>query len=260
MNVELKLLIVLRHLLLIGLWLFAYYLLFYYIHPSLTKGLSSWQDLRLPNGYIPGDPIGNSIVAIHIYTGFIVSVIGPLQFSSYIRLSDPALHKNLGRLFLVSAILASLAGLYMVWVREHNGTITQAISISFGGLLTLIFSYFAWRYAKARYIKRHQVFALLVFCTANSAWFLRIGYQFWNYLRLGKIGHDSSVFAGKYFTLWTFGSYLLPVMAVLAYMYFKTINSKSTQMFNNAFLFLTICFLGLGIINAFWGMWLPRIR
>jgi len=53
-------------------------------------------------------------IRLHIFASAVALLIGPLQFSSRLRASRPALHRVLGRVYLgVGVLLGGLAGLYM---------------------------------------------------------------------------------------------------------------------------------------------------
>ena len=244
----------------VGLWLFAYYLLEYYIIPAFKHGIAIWEQTRLPRGYIDGDAIGNIAVAIHLFAGFYISLFGPLQLIPHIRNKFPLFHRINGRIFIITAILTSMAGYYMVWVRgDEVGNLTQQVSISISGTLIIFFAIMSWKSAIQRKFTIHRMWALRLFMVANAAWFLRVGYQFWNLLVLGKVGYDSSVFFAPFFTIWTFGSYLLPL--VMLEFYFVANRSKATLMrcIAAGFLLIFTIIVGLGSYNAFFGMWLPQI-
>ncbi len=243
-----------------SLWLFSYYLFEYYLLKALKHGLSIWAETRLPNGYIQEDVIGNIAVAIHLFVGFYISLFGPLQLIPYIRKNFPGFHRINGRAFLITAMLTSVAGLYMVWIRGDDvGNTMQQISISFSGILIFLFGFLAWNAAVHRKFKSHSLWAMRLFIVANAAWFLRVGYQFWNFIAMGGIGHDSQVFFSQFFTLWTFGSYLIPLVILEFYFFAASSHSKPTKIYASITIIIFTAVLALGSYNAFFGMWLPRL-
>jgi len=246
---------------LVGLWAFVYYLLAYYVFPALQGGLEAWATKRLPNGYIPGDAMGNLAVAVHLFMAVIVTGFGPLQLIPKIRARFPSFHRWNGRVYIVTAIATSLAGFYMVWVRGDDiGNTVQHLGNSLAGVLTISFAILAWRYALARDFKIHRRWALRVFMVVNAAWFLRIGYQLSNFLNSGTIGFDPKVFSSPLFSPWTFGSYFLPL--ALLELYFRTQDRAGmTGKFAMAGTLIVVTVLmGIGIVNATLGMWLPRLQ
>jgi uncharacterized membrane protein len=50
---------------------------------------------------------------IHIIFGLLALVLGPFQFSTKLRTKNPSLHKNIGKTYVFSILLASIVGLYL---------------------------------------------------------------------------------------------------------------------------------------------------
>jgi len=241
-----------------GLWVFVFYVAAYYIAPGLLGGLPAWSELRLPddaNVYTAGDGGRNIAMAAHLFVAVIVMGGGILQLIPQIRTRFAAFHRWNGRIYIVTAISTSLAGLYMVWIKETNSeNVVGHISISLDGVLIIIFAVLTMRYAIAGHINVHRRWALRLFMVVNAVWFLRIGVMLWFLIFAGP-----TPYFGIFFKVWGFGQYLLP-LAVLE-LYFRAKRSAGTRgkfAMAGGLVFLTIV-MGIGIVMATMGMWLPRI-
>jgi uncharacterized membrane protein len=54
----------------------------------------------------------------HVITGVVALGLGPLQFSNTVRRWNPDVHRWLGRIYVVAALVSSLLALYIVMVYE----------------------------------------------------------------------------------------------------------------------------------------------
>ncbi|MBN4046624.1 DUF2306 domain-containing protein [bacterium AH-315-P15] len=245
---------------LIGMWIFVYYLLAYYVSPVLQGGLEVLSNTRLPMGYIPGDTLGNFAIAMHLFVAVTIIGLGPLQLVPQIRSRFPIFHHWNGRLYMLTVFAASLAGLYMVWIRGGSiGNLVQNISISLDAVLIMVFAIMALRYAIARDIPTHRRWALRLFMVVSAVWFLRIGYQLWNFLNNGSIAYDPGVFSSTFFTFWSFGQYLLPLAILELYLRTQDRAGARGKFAMAAGLLVVTALMGVGIYAATFGMWLPRL-
>ena len=65
----------------IGQWIFVYYVAAFYGPLLVSKGLPGLDESHLPDGYVPGDTIGNLAIALHILIAIIIIGGGPLQLA-----------------------------------------------------------------------------------------------------------------------------------------------------------------------------------
>lgn len=73
-------------------------------------------------------------IYVHVFASAIALSIGPLQFSSRVRLVRPHLHRWLGRLYLgIGVLVGGLAGLLMAF-HAYGGTIGR---LGFGALASM---------------------------------------------------------------------------------------------------------------------------
>lgn len=244
----------------IGMWAFVFYITAYYLLPALRGGLEAWDDSFLPNGYVEGDPLGNFVVAIHLFLAVVVIGGGTLQLAPQIRNRFPAFHRGLGRTYLGCAVLVSLSGLYMVWVRKDIvGDLAMHFAVSLNAVLVLAFAALVLRYARARRIDVHRRWALRLFLAANGPWFLRIGYQFYNCLRNGSIRFDTTVFSTDIFVYLNFAQYLVPLAILELYFLAQTHAGTNGKLAMAAVLLVATSLTATGVFAATFGMWFPQV-
>lgn len=241
-----------------GHWIFMIYVLGFYGPLIFQGGLEALADTHLPNGFKPGETLGNAAVAAHLLLAVVIIGGGPLQLIPQVRARFPQFHRALGRTYLVAAVASAVAGLYMIWTRGTIGGMLNHISISLDGVLIIVFAALAVRYAIARDIKTHRRWALRLFMVASAVWFFRVGLMGWVFMT-GGAGIDFETFSGPFLYFWGFAQYLLP-LAVLE-LYFRARDSANVK--GRVALAAGLCVLtvamGIGVFAATMGMWLPRI-
>jgi hypothetical protein len=156
-------------------------------------------------GYVPGDTMGNAQLLHHVYFGAVVTLLGGLQFLASIRRRWPAVHRWIGRSFMATALIATLSGFYLTWVRGSQLNAPSTWSISMNGALILGFVVLAWRTACQRDFAAHRRHATRAFLLVNGVLFLRIGLMFAGLVLapLGiKVDYSGWVFIGVSFLSW----------------------------------------------------------
>jgi uncharacterized membrane protein len=242
----------------IGLWIFVIYIVGYYAVPILQGGGEVWTNTRLPGGenvYVPGDIIGNMAVVMHLAIAVIIMGFGPLQLIPQIRQRFPSFHRWNGRVYMATALATCLAGFYMIWVRKADGgNLAGDISITFDGILIILFAVIALRYALAGDIATHRRWALRLFMVVNAVWFLRIGYRLWIFLFNGPTQYFDT-----FFSIWRYGQYLIP-LAILQ-LYFLTQDRAGTRgkIVMATGLFIVTIFMGIAIYASTVEGWFPNI-
>lgn len=173
-------------------------------------------------GYAPGDLLGNVQFLCHALLGGLVTLAGLWQLVPALRRRWPAVHRWNGRLFLGIALVVTLTGFYLVWLRGSRLGIGSDLSISLNGVLIVGFAVLAWRSARRRDFATHRRHALRAWLLVNGVWFLRIGIMLAGLLLtpLGiRIDYQGPVFIGL-----SVASWLLP-LAVLE-LYFRAERSR----------------------------------
>jgi hypothetical protein len=242
-----------------GQWIFAYYVTLYYGSRTLYNGLEGLGDSHLPNGYIPGDWIGNLAIAAHLFLAVIILVGGPLQFIPQIRTQVPVIHRWNGRFYMFAIIVTCLAGLYMVWVRGSVGDLVQYINITINAFLIILFAAIALRHAIARNIASHKQWVLRLFLVVNGVWFFRVELWLWLFFNKGPVGFDPQTFQGPALSIMTFAQFFLPLAILEIYLRTKKHAGTIGRFAMAAGLFALTVAMATGIFSATVGMWLPRL-
>jgi uncharacterized membrane protein len=108
----------------------------------------------------------------HAFFGMVALGVGPFQFRRGILLGRPRLHRTLGTIYLVSALLTGMAGLYMS-IYSLGGPITHfGFGILALGLLTT--STMAWARIRQGNIPRHREWVIRSFALLFAAVTLRL--------------------------------------------------------------------------------------
>ncbi|MGH7724098.1 MAG: DUF2306 domain-containing protein [Candidatus Eiseniibacteriota bacterium] len=211
---------------LLGQWVFLYRVVRQYSLPTVSGQFEGWmRNNELFRGYVPGDIIGNLNFASHTLLAAVVTFGGLIQLIPQIRARAIAVHRWNGRAFLVSAAIASVTGLYMVWVRHATFGPVNSVGVSLNAVLNLVFGARAWRAARAGDIHNHRRWALRTFMVVSGVFFKRI-----------------ATGPGWFFE---FASYLIP-LAVLE-LYLRAKDSRST----NVRFAMAIVLLGVVVYASF---------
>lgn len=200
----------------LGQWAFVFFILAFHLPPTVRGDFLALNDKPHITGWVPGDALGNAQFLTHVFVAAVVTFAGLLQLVPALRRRWPALHRWNGRLFMVTALVATLTGFYLTFVRGSQLGLGSTISISLNGLLTLIFVGLAWRSALNRDYASHRAHALRAWLLVNGVWFLRIGIMLAGLLLapLGvRMGYDGALFVGVSFLSW-----MLPLAIVELYL------------------------------------------
>jgi hypothetical protein len=245
----------------IGQWIFVYYILAYYGVLTWQGGVAAFAETHLPGGYIAGDTVGNFAVVSHVFLAVIVTGFGSLQLVPQIRARFPAFHRWNGRVFMTTAVVISIAGLYMTWIRAGGsslGNFSTQMGVSISGVLVLIFAALALRYAIARDIKTHRRWALRLFMVVSTVWFSRL--MLWGWVLLtGGVGIDFKTFTGPTLVIVNFAQWIVPLAVLELYLRTQENAGARGKLAMAAGLFVLTLLMGAGIVGATKIIWLPKI-
>lgn len=244
----------------IGQWLFGVYIILVYQVSTFTGNFEKWNTV-LPKGYVPNDFKGNLIVGIHVVLAAIIVIGGPLQIIPKIREQFPTFHRWLGRVYVITAIIVSLAGLIMVWTRGTVGDLTQHVNISIQSVYIVIFAVFTIKSAREKYFTKHKMWALRLFMVCSGVWFFRVGLMAWLIINQAPVGFNPKTFSGPFLSVLSTVVYSIPISLILLEMYFyakKAQNQRLSYLTSIIILLFTII-TAIGVFGATMGLWLPRI-
>lgn len=241
-----------------GQLFFAAYVVLFYGRAVADGDLSRWNKV-LGTGYVPGDTIGNLVLASHLVLAVAVMLSGALQLMPSIRRHAPRLHRWNGRFFIVSAIAAGIGGFVMNWTRSTVGDLTQHISISVNAALIVAFAVLAWRNAIARRFDVHRRWALRLFLVVSGVWFFRITLSLWIAVNQGPVGFDPNTFTGPFLTFLSFTQYSLPLVVLELYFLAQASRDARARLAMAGGLFVIALATMAGTAAAASILWLPRL-
>jgi hypothetical protein len=237
---------------------FAYYIVAFYGRLAAQGNLAGW-NRGFPHGHIPGDTVGNAVVAAHLSLAVIVTLGELLQLVPAVRQRAPAFHRWNGRVYAATTASIAVAGSYMTWVRHSVGDISQHVGVTADALLILLFAALAVRKAAARDFRAHRRWALRLFIVASGVWFYRVELMLWELVNGGPAGFDPDTFTGPALTVMSFANYLLPLAVLQLYLRAQARPGAVRRIAVAGALFAATVAMGVGIFEAFTRMWLPHL-
>jgi len=244
----------------IGQLLFAFSTASFYGLTAMRGNWRAWNK-NMTHGYAPGYHFGNTVVAIHLASAVIIILSGALQLVPLIRKRAPVFHRWNGRIYMVSALTVSLAGLYMMWFRGTVGGFFQHIGQSLDAVLILLCAAMALRYAMGRNFATHRRWALRLYLVVSASLFIRAASILLPLAPAGgPFGFDPSTFSGPFLTELSFAQYLVPLAILELYLRTQAKPGAARRFAMAAALFVVTIALGAGIATAAAGVFLPHIK
>lgn len=185
--------------------LFGLYILAFYAGALLDGELEGWNEV-LPRLYEPTTPAATAGIALHFAAGGVILVLGCVQLLGGVRTRFPALHRWLGRVYVVASLLAGVGGLTFIALKGTVGGTVMDIGFGLYGVLMLISALQTYRHARARRLEAHRAWSLRLFALAIGSWLYRMDYGFWLLLTDGW-GHTAD-FRGPFDVVMAFFFYL----------------------------------------------------
>ena len=240
----------------LGQGLFIAFILLFYYTSVFSGDFAAWNAKPMITGYVEGDGTGNQQFALHVLAAAIMTSCGLLQLVPQVRTRWPVLHRWSGRMFLAMAVILSIGGLWLVWVRGSYMTIPGAIAISMDGLLILWFGTMAWITARQRNFAAHRRWALRTFIVASGVWFMRLGYVVWGVLT-GGAGIERGL-SGPFDLVWAFATHLLPLAVLELYLRAERGSPQAQRAMAGGLWLAAVPIFGGGL-GAWFLMWWPAI-
>lgn len=242
-----------------GQWFFAYYIMSFYGGNALQGDWAAWSK-RMIHGFVEGDMIGNIAVIIHISLAFVILVCGPLQLMPAIRNNIPAFHRFNGRLYILTALVISVAAIYSIWSREAViGGLTGQIATSLDGVLIILCAIRSVQFAMARKIAIHRQWALRLFIVVSGVWFFRIIRGFWIFINDGTSPGTNANLTGPFDLILNFAGYLIPLLILEIYFRVKNKGTERSQFYMAGLLMGLSVAMAIGIYQAALMFWIPNL-
>lgn len=118
------------------------------------------------------DPIWNFIFYTHIFLAGLALLIGWTQFSSKLRNKNIAIHRMTGKVYVVSTLVSSIAGIY-VGIFATGGLITSIGFICLG-VIWFYTTLMAYVYIRNKQILQHQKMMIYSYAACFAGATLRI--------------------------------------------------------------------------------------
>lgn len=242
----------------LGQMVFAYYVFMLYWKSAALGNFEKW-NTATPHFYIKGDVLGNTIFGLHVMLAAIITIFGPLQLIKEVRINAPKFHRISGRVYIFSAFIISIAGLYLTWIKGSVGGIVGSYIISINALIIILCAFFSIKHAIHRNIPIHNKWAVHLFLAMSGVWLFRVFLMLWLAIHRAPVGFDPETFTGPFLNALGVFVYIFPQLAV--WFYFYVMGSKNTflKWAFSSLLFLITLGIGIGTFAATKGMWLPRL-
>ncbi len=199
----------------VGQLLFGFTVASFYALTALRGDYHKW---NFTNGYVPSFSLGNTAVAMHVASAAIIMLAGAVQLVPQVRNRFPVFHRWNGRIYMLTAVTLSVAGLYMTWFRGSVGDLSIHLGSTLNAVLIWLCGGMALRYALARDFKTHRRWALRFFLVVSASWFFRIGFFLSFLVFKGPFGFNPVTFTGPFLTFMAFGQYLVPLAFLEIYL------------------------------------------
>lgn len=242
----------------IGQWIFVLYVAIQYVPELAQFGFAGLKNTTLPQGYVEGDFVGNLSIAAHVLVAIIIIGSGPLQLTPQVRNRFPRFHRYVGRVYILTSFITSIAGLYLVWTRGVPGGMVGHLAISLDALLIIAFGGLAINFARKRQFAQHRKWALRLFMVVSAVWFFRIGLMFW-FMTTGGIGINPETFEGPFLTFMYFGQMAVPLLILEGYFFAQRSKNGAVKTAVAVTLIIATGATLLGTFAATMGMWFPRV-
>jgi hypothetical protein len=234
---------------LIGQWIFAWYIITTYWLPLGADAPARWDSLT---------PDYSFAFIAHIGLALGIFAAGPLQLIPQLRANFPRFHHWNGRIYVFSVAIASISGLYMIWLHSDVGGIGVQLGTSFSAVLSGFYGWRAIRFAMARQYIQHRRYALRLFMTGAAVWFFRIQLMLWLMISGGK-GIDPETFHGPALVIVSFTQYLIPLLMLELYFVAAKDAGNPIKIVFSTGLFIMTLLMVMGLYAASAGMWFPNV-
>jgi len=227
---------------------------------GLTALRGDYHGWTITNGHMPGITTHTPAVAMHLISAVMLMLAGAVQLVPGVRNRFPAFHRWNGRIYMLTAVVLSAAGIYMTWSRGSVGDIPQHLGSTLNLILIWVFAGLALRYALAHDFKTHRRWAMRLFIVVSGSWFIRIMLFLWLMAFKGPVGFDPTTFTGPALTFFSFAQYLLP-LAVLE-LYFRAQDRPGALgriAMAGTLVALTLV-MGAGLLAVTLGVWAPQVK
>ena len=242
----------------IGQLAFAFAIASFFGLTALRGDFHGWSKF-ITHGYVPGDTMGNLAVALHVASAAIIMLAGAVQLVPGVRNRFPAFHRWNGRIYMLTVVTLTMAGLYMTWIRGSVGGPVQHLISTLGAVLIWLCAAMALHHALAGDFKTHRRWALRFFLVASGSWFFRLMF-FLYMLVFGPVALDPTTLQGPLLTSISVAQYLVPLAVLEIYLRAKDGGSAPRRLATAAGLFVLTLAMVAGIFAVSMAIWIPDVK
>src|SRR5579863_10342896 len=241
----------------VGQLIFAFTIASFYALTALRGDYHKW---NFTNGYVPGSSMGNTAVVVHVASAVIVMLAGAVQLVPQVRNRFPVFHRWNGRIYMLTALTLSVAGLYMTWFRGSVGDLSIHLGSTVSAILIWLFGGMALRYALSRDFRTHRRWALRFFLVVSASWFFRIGFFLSFLVNKGPFGFDPTTFRGPFLTFMSFAQFLVPLAVLEIYLRAQDRPGVLRRMATAGMLFVLTFVMCAGLFAVAMTQWVPQVK
>jgi uncharacterized membrane protein len=233
---------------------FGIYILAFYLGAIPAQHAERW-NTTLPGLYEKGKPAAFLAMSAHLATGGIILLLGPVQLINSWRRRWPALHRWLGRLYVVTAGVAGIGGLGFIVSKGTIGGTPMNIGFGlYGALMVWAAVETYWQARRGQFVA-HRAWAIRLFALAIGSWLYRMDYGFWLIIGHG-LGHTRN-FHGPFDLVMSFAFYLPNLLLVELFLRARQMPAHSGfRLGTAAILNLATCIVVIGtyyFTRYYWG-------
>jgi uncharacterized membrane protein len=241
----------------LGQLVFAFTVASFY---ALTAVRGDYHKWNFTNGYVPGFSMGNTAVIMHVASAAFIMLAGAVQLVPQIRSRFPVFHRWNGRMYMLTALTLSVAGLYMTWIRGSVGDLSVHLGSTLNAVLIWLCGGMALRYALARDFRTHRRWALRFFLVVSASWFFRIGFFLSFLVNKGPFGFDPTTFRGPFLTFMSFAQVLIPLAVLEIYLRAQDRPGALRRMATAGMLFVLTLVMCAGLFAVGMTQWVPQVK
>ena len=112
----------------------------------------------------------------HIFFGGLSLLIGWMQFSSRLRTNNLTLHKRIGKIYLISVLFSSIAGIYIGFYA--TGGLISSLGFICLGIIWFYTTLKAYLYVKNKKVEQHKKLMVYSYAACFAAVTLRVWLPF----------------------------------------------------------------------------------
>ena len=168
--------------------------------------------------------MATTAMGAHFLAGAILLLLGPVQLLSGRRRRFVVAHRWVGRVYVLAAGVAGLAGLSFIAAKGTVGGPIMSAGFALYGALVTVAAVQTYRYARRGQIDSHRAWAIRLFALAIGSWLYRMDYGFWIAFTGGL--WSTQTFTGPFDHFMAFAFYLPNL--VVAELFIRATGQSST--------------------------------